>query len=308
MKGGACLGTDTIVLSGAPASSPTPLISDTTLTLGSCGFANVELKVENWDRVSWYSSATGNDVIEENSNTLNLEELSTDTTVFVSNWDYEGTIESGYLENTLSTNYLVNLGSNYNSTYLLGGSHFTVEALVKIDTLSFTGNQIILETQSNGFDLFVSFPTGFLSGRFFNGAVTQTLNGVTPLVDGNWHHVSFTFGMDTMKLYVDGVLDAQLVGVGTTYASGTGSFCWGGNGASATNCLRGGLDELRIWTLKRSDLEIAENSFKCLSGKERGCCITIDWMGQILMWQMSFMFIQVSYYRIQVFRLVIQVF
>ena len=61
------------------------------------------------------------------------------------------------------------------------------------------------DADTDGYDLYIDS-----AGRPFLRVNSQTLSGATTLADGQWHHVAATYdGLGSLRLYVDGVLDAS---------------------------------------------------------------------------------------------------
>jgi len=168
----------------------------------------------------------------------------------------------------------VSLGNNFNFT---STDVFTAEAWVKA-TPSGNFQQIIskLDTDFRGWGLQIS-PSGFLSGYLFSDfQVNQRyVIGSAFITDDAWHHVAMTFdGVDTIVLYVDGVLDpiqlnddegATLASISNTADIHIGSF--DADGAPG-EFFAGGIDEVRIWDIVRTGTEISDNYQNELNGSE----------------------------------------
>jgi hypothetical protein len=148
---------------------------------------------------------------------------------------------------------------------------YTLSAWVK--TTGTAGLQVILSRGEDatsdvlpwGFGL---LGTGVVYLQIENAADTTHVAypGLTPVDDGSWHHVAATREpAGTLKLYVDGLLDAthvatpdtgsssQTVGMGVTYQDSGGAtvkppaLFWNGS-----------LDELTLWSVALSDGAIAD--------------------------------------------------
>src|SRR5947207_6880877 len=84
--------------------------------------------------------------------------------------------------------------------------------------------------------------------------------GVTPICDGVWYHAAVTYDGTTWRLYLNGVLETQLVAGNFTprfdsiqhAALGT---ALNSNG-SASGAFQGALDEVRIWNVARDASQI----------------------------------------------------
>ncbi len=89
------------------------------------------------------------------------------------------------------------------------------------------------------------------------GGTTRKLVSPTPLVAGTWYHVAATFDGASMKIYLDGALNASLNAPGAAVANA--GFALARNYSNA-RCLDGALDEARAWTRALTPAEIAANA------------------------------------------------
>ena len=89
------------------------------------------------------------------------------------------------------------------------------------------------------------------------------LVGATALSLGTWHHVAATYDGTTLKLYVDGALDAsQTMPVFNT--TGTG-FLVGYTGNAATEYLNGRIDEVRVYNTALTPAQVMADMFSTTS-------------------------------------------
>ncbi|MGZ9675238.1 LamG-like jellyroll fold domain-containing protein [Flavobacterium sp. GNP001] len=108
------------------------------------------------------------------------------------------------------------------------------------------GYQIVLQTNN-----LVRFD-------FFNGSAMQTASTNTALPDAKWHNIAFTYASNTLRMYIDGVLDKTVTLSGTPLAS-SGIFSIGAqylSKTSITNLFKGDIDELRMWDRVLTPTEI----------------------------------------------------
>ena len=83
--------------------------------------------------------------------------------------------------------------------------------------------------------------------------------GITPITNGVWHHAAATYDGATWKLYLDGMLENQLV-VGQPAASASTVAFSIGTALNSTNVaagfFNGAIDEVRIWDVARTQAQI----------------------------------------------------
>ncbi|MEQ8715239.1 MAG: LamG-like jellyroll fold domain-containing protein, partial [Cyclobacteriaceae bacterium] len=190
---------------------------------------------------------------------------------------YAGGAESDYV---ISNAFMVTPGNalgleSSNSEYVTfatnpvqGDVARTVEAWIK--TSSSGGQQTILQLGNGG-----GVPNRFTftvtsSGNLNIQSGVQALTGSEVINDGQWHHVAVVYdplASPDMTLYVDGDEDgsadfASSLNTANSYTLGAtfsiGSF------------FDGSIDELRIWSVAKSEIEIQNNRFKELVGNDTG--------------------------------------
>lgn len=151
-------------------------------------------------------------------------------------------------------------------------NNFTVEAAVYLDQLA-TGWSVIASnfqdslTYGSGYWLGLndtSHAVWYLGrhGGSFDG---YWLTSPMSLLDSSWHLISGTYGNDTAKLYVDGVLVvAEYVPMAELYSAE--NFRLGNDVYDEP--FNGKLDDVRIWNVLRTSQEIMDNVNVCLTGTE----------------------------------------
>ena len=94
--------------------------------------------------------------------------------------------------------------------------------------------------------------------------------------DSHWHHIAGTWdkngGENNMKIYVDGILRGERTtssALDLQHLSGRATEIGGGVEAS-TSWLQAEIDEIRIWSVVRTQGEIQENMCKKMTGDETG--------------------------------------
>jgi hypothetical protein len=110
---------------------------------------------------------------------------------------------------------------------------------------------------------------GVLCGDFEEGAgdsapsLNHPVIGTAPLGTGTWHHAAATYDGTTWKLYLDGVLDAQLA-VGQPVAAASNVAVSLATALNSTNVpagfFDGAVDEVRIWNYARSAAQVQSSA------------------------------------------------
>lgn len=148
----------------------------------------------------------------------------------------------------------VNIGTNVTP---LAGADFTLEAWVK--TTAINQGIITLDVFGTGWIIGEKcFYIDNLGKPAFVGHSNAFIFGSTVVNDGNWHHVAVTWNQGTFtgKMYVDG--NDCSAGGGYTGNNGDVGTYWIGrpNFAESTNFFSGSMDEVRIWNVTRTQLQI----------------------------------------------------
>jgi hypothetical protein len=89
--------------------------------------------------------------------------------------------------------------------------------------------------------------------------------------DGAWHHVAVTRTTSTLSVYVDGA-PVSTTTSGAPIPASTADFSMGCtlSGTSPSSLLVGGLDEVRVWNIGRTQTQINSTRFSVLNGNEAG--------------------------------------
>ena len=94
----------------------------------------------------------------------------------------------------------------------------------------------------------------------------NTVDGATTIPFGTWMHVAETYDGSTLRLYLNGVLDGSLV-IGQLILTNTVTFTMGDN-AEQVYSLHGQLDEVRLWSVARTQGQIQAAMTGGLTGSE----------------------------------------
>jgi len=178
--------------------------------------------------------------------------------------------ETAIFGNALHFNDVNDNVSINNTIGNFGTGNFTVEMNVKTTA----ANQYIISKRavcghSNFWNLFLA--NGKLVAEFdenTSAANYVTLSGNTAINDGQWHHVAVARENSTLKIYIDGVLDASAACL--TNVNNTNMLQLGTNVCQNISSYVGAIDEVRIWTIARTPEQLKASRLTELSGKEYG--------------------------------------
>jgi hypothetical protein len=155
-----------------------------------------------------------------------------------------------------------------------GNSPYTIEALIKPDAVNSSGTIVSWGNHGTNNEAcsFRLAGTGQLTNYWWANDITV---GAGNLADGAWHHVAATYNGTTRSIYVDGVL------VGSDTPSGlnitvTNNLTVGGalfSNGTTFNFYKGGIDEVRVWNIARTQAEISANMNNSLLGSESGLSV-----------------------------------
>ncbi|ELS02293.1 laminin G domain-containing protein [Xenococcus sp. PCC 7305] len=148
--------------------------------------------------------------------------------------------------------------------------NFTVESWIKADPNQ-AGTSIMEKWGSGG----VGYPfiiryngNGTIYAARYDGSSNPTIGSTATINDGQFHHVAFVKDGNNLKLYVDGQLQGTAPDTTTGDTTNTSSLFLGSRNTSYY--FKGGVDDLRIWNVARTQADIQQNLNKSLNGTEAG--------------------------------------
>ena len=136
----------------------------------------------------------------------------------------------------------------------VAGSDFTVEFWAVVPAINPTGQSIFVSQGTLGSNAFYIGYDG-ASGNITAGDGWP--NTGVPMPIGTWTHIALTQTGGTVSLYVNDSLRAS--NTGYTIAAGGSDFQIGINADGASGFLAGEMDELRIWSLVRTEPQLKSN-------------------------------------------------
>lgn len=188
--------------------------------------------------------------------------------------------EDHYISFDGSDDYVA-LNMSYSGTTAINA--LTVEAWVKTTESggAWNSNWAIIDfDRSEYYDLFVNGDNGTV-GFSTNGGGIDDFYGITPVNDGNWHHIAAVYDGSDKHIYVDGVLDATKSSPHSGSSLGSTNIRYGilGDGSEASTFngskndifFNGDISEVRIWHASRTGSELLNNmALAALNGSEPG--------------------------------------
>jgi hypothetical protein len=171
------------------------------------------------------------------------------------------------------TNQWINLNSNVTN---LNNASFTIEAWINTTSGS---EGIVVSNNTNssweaGERAFYIDDVGRPAFSGFNNGIITSLREVD---DGNWHHVAVVWDYSTPpgtgKIYIDGFDRTALMNYAASGSANIGLFKIGRPNYSSTqapNFYDGKIDEVRIWNIARSGLDIRTGMVNTVSPNTPG--------------------------------------
>jgi hypothetical protein len=196
--------------------------------------------------------------------------------------DGQNETEAGLPEASTCAGYALELDgqSAYGTVTRVVQDDFTIEAWIRAAGPSLAGTNfwegtglVYADTPGNNND----FGTSILNNHFAfgtgnpSGGTEPTLEGLTDVTTGQWFHVAATRRESTgeLQVYVYGELEASLITTNHNQLAAAPAIALGGN-AMDGRFFRGAIDEVRIWNVVRTQVEILTNMHTRLAGNEAG--------------------------------------
>lgn len=155
--------------------------------------------------------------------------------------------------------------------YELNVGGFTIQYDFYMNSLqNFNGG--VTFTVGNGpapIDFYVN-STGQITSVVGNGVAFQILSS-SNLIAQNWYNITYVYdgGNTGIRLYLNGNLIVTHMNIDFTTYSGFGTFRIGDRGDGGTNA-NAKFDNVKIWSIPRTNTELVEDMTNCFSGNETG--------------------------------------
>jgi len=158
-----------------------------------------------------------------------------------------------------------------------GTSDFTIEFNIKTTAADNNAQFLLTKRSVCGHASFLNI--GITNGFVYleidqnnNGTNHNDLASTTAVNDGIWHHVALVRSGTSLTFYIDGVASGSETNSFITNVNNSDNLTIGGFGSncSTNQNFVGSLDELRIWSLARTQSQIQNNINNELTGTETG--------------------------------------
>ncbi|MSU41698.1 MAG: LamG domain-containing protein, partial [Pedosphaera sp.] len=197
---------------------------------------------------------------------------------------------NGSMEFNASERDVVNVGhhpvlNGSNGTF----SGLTFSAWIRTPQAGVLGGTMVSKdgtVGSRGWRVEINATTGrvqFITSS--NGVTLNTLVGVSPVNDGQWHHVAASIGPGGKKIYVDSYLDNLNATVSTMFIGSTAEFMLGLDSLTVptvTGPLHGKLDQVRVYNIALPDVNIAALYSADKPGTQGMGSIKVNFLGDLL--------------------------
>ncbi len=149
----------------------------------------------------------------------------------------------------------------------LGTGNFTIEAWIKADSATTTPYGIInnIDGGNLGYKIFVNPISSTIGVQISESTV---ITGATYIKDNSWHHIALVRSGIDVTLYIDGSIDGSTIS--STDLTSTEDIIIGSFNTNGFVPFLGGIDEVRIWNIERSQTEIQNSMSTKLTGAEIG--------------------------------------
>jgi hypothetical protein len=148
----------------------------------------------------------------------------------------------------------------------------TVETWVKIDAFTRTNQTII--SKGNIWTIRRNGATSNKIAFVVRSTTAPTTNvpilSINDITFGEWHHVVGTFDGTTTRFYLNGVLQGTNTIALNSLSTNAEPLWIGNNSQDVTRQFDGQIDEVRVWSVARTQNQIRENMHLTLTGNETG--------------------------------------
>ena len=176
---------------------------------------------------------------------------------------------NGYALQFDGTDDLLNCGNG--SSLQITGNKITLEALINVNEFKsqpFAGSVIVKDQGSNSSGYMIRCGgNGIINFNIGNGSWHEINTPANSVAVNSWHHVAATYDGTAMKIYVDGELAAQTNIILTIANANNSNLLLGESPGFPGRVFNGKIDEVRIWNVSRTQLQIQSTMNTILTGE-----------------------------------------
>ena len=225
--------------------------------------------------VNYYLRNNDNDTVVDGPvvGTGSSISFNTDTISSATTYNIYGELQTNSLGLVFDGNDVDNksIDCTNNPGVQLSGTQITLEAWVyptQWKSAVWGGNIINKEGTNTGYMLRCG-NGGQVNFNLGNGGWNELTSPSNTLALNTWQHVAATYDGSTMAIYVDGNLVASQP-MSITFSSPTTSLTIGNWSNGSGRAFIGNIDEVRVWSVSKTQSELQTDMSTCLTGSEIG--------------------------------------
>tara|TARA_R110001592_G_scaffold230364_1_gene487193 strand:+ start:5005 stop:7788 length:2784 start_codon:yes stop_codon:yes gene_type:complete len=157
----------------------------------------------------------------------------------------------------------------------LSGNQITLEAWIYPTAWKSVNQGHIINKENNGPGTDYGYMIrcgdgGKINFNLGNGNWNELTTTTTPLALNTWQHVAATYDGAVMKIYVDGNLIETKNDPSINFSSSLQNLTIGSWAGGTGSVFPGNIDEVRVWSVAKTQGELQADMSNCLSGTETG--------------------------------------
>ncbi|MEP4532294.1 MAG: LamG-like jellyroll fold domain-containing protein [Cyclobacteriaceae bacterium] len=156
------------------------------------------------------------------------------------------------------------------TAFNFGTGDFTMETWVRFDDL--TGTQVIISDYNGTVagSMGIALRNDGSLGVYLSSSSYNLTSAAGLIEDGQWYHVALVREIDNATLYLNGLSVGTTSGITTLALNSAVNMSLGYQPSGSPFYLEGEMDEVRFWTVARTETEISDHLYTTLVGNETG--------------------------------------